>query len=591
MALAGVAAAGFFVPGVNKTFAGLFKTTSSEVVRYRVQPLKLPITVNERGNLKSGKNIDVMNFVEGTTTIIFIVPEGTKVNQGDKVCELDSATLRDNLINQRIQTKKAEADFLNAEKTRQVAEISVQEYMKGTYPLNKQTIEGQIKQADSELARAKDRLDWSKKMVLIQYVSESQKIGDELTFQKAEISKANAIKDMEVLEQYTYRKNVTELEAAVQKAKSDELAKQATLQLESDKEKKLEKQIENCILLAPNDGLVVYANDADKMRGNSQVLIEEGASVRERQKIFSLPDITNMQVDTKVHESMVDRVSKGLPARIKVESLPGVQLNGTVQTIQPLPDAGGWMSSDVKMYTTLVSVDGYNSGLRPGMSAQVEILVAQLDNVLAVPVQAVVQTQGKDYVFVMLPDGGYDQREVKVGVTNQRLVEIKEGLKAGEDVAMNWQVLMTEEKKNALLAPSKDSAKGKGEWSSAAADKAKAVPPKSPGDAPKGGDPAKGGASGKGTRKGGGGGGMGGMNPAIMEKMQNIPTEDRARMRDASPEERAAILKAAGFTDEEIQQMSQRRAGGGGGGRGPGGGGGGGGGGGFGGPGGGGPGQ
>ena len=80
------------------------------------------------------------------------------------------------------------------------------------------------------------------------------------------------------------------------------------------------KQIENCKLFAPGDGLVVYANDPNRFGGSSQPQIEEGATVRERQKIFSLPDISKMRVNTKVHESMVDRITPGLRARIRVDA-------------------------------------------------------------------------------------------------------------------------------------------------------------------------------------------------------------------------------------------------------------------------------
>jgi len=84
----------------------------------------------------------------------------------------------------------------------------------------------------------------------------------------------------------------------------------------------------------------------------------------------------------------------------------------------------------------------------------------------------------------------------------------------------------------------------------------------------KGGDPAK--AKAKGRTKGAGGG-FGGPFAA---KLKNIPAEDRAKMKTATPEERNEILKRAGFTDDELEQMRQRREQGGGGGGRPGGGGG-----------------
>jgi HlyD family secretion protein len=550
-------------PIVQKSWAGLFKNAVSEVVRYKVTRLKLPVVVTERGNLESAENKDVLNQVEGQTTIISIKAEGSPVKKGDLVAELDSATLKDNLINQEITTRRAKADLDNAEKTRIVAEISVKEYLEGSFPQDQQTITGEIKLAQSELARAADRLDWSKKMLTMKYVSDSQVLADDMAKQKSDISLANARKKMEVLEQFTKVKQTTELEANVKKAESDELAKKSTYTLEKTKEDKLKRQITNCMLYAPGDGLIVYANDANQMRGNSGPQIEEGATVRERQKIFSLPNIQNMRVNTKVHESMVDRVHKGLPARIKVDALPDLNMTGTVQTIQPLPDQANFFASDVKQYTTFVTIDSSNPALRPGMTAQVEILVDQRDDVLAVPVQSVVQAQGKDFVFVLTPEGPV-RRPVVLGITNQKLIEVKEGIKEGEEIALNWSALMTEQEKNALFNASSKKTTTK-DWNGVpeGAKAAPVTPGGTPGATAAKGADAKAGAGdpkAKGKRQGGGQMKMFPDDAALQAKMDKIPREERMTLFRGTEEEKSALLKGAGFTDDEIKKYQDAAA-------------------------------
>src|SRR3954447_24284721 len=74
----GVVVAGMF-PGVQKSFAGLFKPSGAQIFRHKVTKGILPVTVVERGNLESAQNKDVLNEVEGQTTIIKILPEGTLV--------------------------------------------------------------------------------------------------------------------------------------------------------------------------------------------------------------------------------------------------------------------------------------------------------------------------------------------------------------------------------------------------------------------------------------------------------------------------------------------------------------------------------
>lgn len=583
------------MPGLSKPLTGFLGAAPIEMITFQVKPGPLRLIVKEKGSLESSNNEDVYCKVEGSTTIIKILPEGTRVKKGETVCELDSATLKDSLNNQKITTKQAEASYMQAKLTREVAEVAVKEYTEGTFKQELETILGEIALAESDRERAADRLEWSERMFKKGYVSLSQVTADKLALQKANFSYEQSQTKKKVLEQYTKGKTIKELESDVEKAKSDEYAKKSTYELEKTKEAKLERQIENCVLIAPNDGLIVYANDPNRFGGSNAPQIEEGATVRERQKIFSLPDISKMRVNTKVHESMVDRISRDLQAQVRVDAVPGQVFNGKVASVAPLPDPNSFFSSDIKVYTTQVSIEGTNSALRPGMTAQVEILVTELPEVAYIPVQSVIQIAGKDYAYVRSGEG-FARRELTLGIANDQHVEVKKGIGAGDQVAMAPMNLMTEDEKQKAFggpqgATKKDwgTADGKAAGKGEGGDAAKGAP----GDAAKGkgGDAAKGkgaagkGAAGKGAR--GAGGGMG-MDPAIREKMQALSQEDRRAMFTGSDEEREAIMKKAGFSDAQIEQMKQMRAnfggGGGGGGRGPGGGGGGGG---FGGPGGG----
>jgi HlyD family secretion protein len=595
-----VAAAGLIAlgsPGLSKTLKPVLGSllpgaAVPDVLTFPVKAANLPVTVVERGNLESSQNQDVYCKVEGQTTIISIIPEGSNVKKGDLVCELDSASLNDQLTNQVITTKGAEASYQNAKLTREVAEIAVVEYLEGIYKQDLETAMGEIALAESDLKRSEDRVEWCKKMYGKGYISEGQYISERLSLQRSSFSLEQAQTKKKVLEQYTREKTVKELKSEVEKARSDELAKQATWELEKTKETKLRTQISYCKLYAPSDGLVVFANDPGRFGGQQTPQIEEGAQVRERQKIFSLPDTSKMQVNTKVHESMIDRVTRGLRARIKVETFAEETLPGVVEDVAPLPDPTSFFQSDVKVYTTKVKIEKGLSGLRPGMSAEVTILVNELENVLSVPVQAVLQYAGKDHVATRKPDGTFEWRDVALGVSNDRLVEVKEGVKPGDLVVLMPIQLMSEaEKRDKLGASSKDAAKK--EWDPAAKEAAKkigiaptpAVPVAAGKDAP-GKDAAE-------KPKGKRGGMGGGFNPAVFQKLQNLSEDERAQMKTASPEEREALMKKAGLTDAEIEQMKQMRqrmqqgGGGGPGGGGPGFGGPGGGGGGIGGPGGG----
>jgi len=432
---------------------------------------KHKIAVVEPGTLDSSRRTDVLSRVEGPTMIISILPEGTKVKKGDLVCELDSAMLQDKLTNQRIATQGARAAYEKAKLAREVAEIALVEYEQGIYPSDMQTIQGAIKTAELDLKKTEARLERTRRarQKLNDVVgrrgrlAESSDILAELdlddrldafdqALSRERLSLEQAQSKLAILNNYTKGKTIKELRSEVEKARSDELAKEATYELERAKETKLEKQIINCKLFAPGDGIVVYATDPLRSSGSNAPRIEEGATVRERQRIFSLPDITRMQVNTTVHGSQIDKITPNMKARVRVDAFSDTELEGTVLDVAPLPDPTNVFSSDVKVYTTRVRIDNPLPGLRPGMNAWVAITFTERDNVIMVPRTAVLHFDfdNKTIVKVKKQDGGFESREIVTGDLDETatLVEIKQGLKPGEQVAKNPLGLLSNEEQS-----------------------------------------------------------------------------------------------------------------------------------------------
>ena len=252
----------------------------------------------------------------------------------------------------------------------------------------------------------------------------------------------------EVFEKYTRDKTIKELQSAVEKAKSDELIKQQVWELAKDTEAKLEQQIKNCRLLASFDGAILYANDPKP--GSDRPIIEEGATVRERQKIFSVPNPDGPHAAERQGARVDGRSdpARATGAQIKVDAFTREVLTGKVESINPLPDPTSRFNQDITVFfTRRVSIDKGLAGLRPGMSAQVEILIADLDNVLSVPIASVSHFDDKDHVALQKPGGGFEWREVTLGVSNDERVEVKQGLQSGEVVIQNPRRLLSAEEK------------------------------------------------------------------------------------------------------------------------------------------------
>ena len=226
--------------------------------------------------------------------------------------------------------------------------------------------------------------------------------------------------------------------AQLAQARAQLVSAKARLDLQQDRLDKSKKQFAACIIKAPAPGLVVYGSSMDTMsRYRGAGLIAPGETVFQRQTIITLPDTSSMMVEIAVHESSVDKIKPGQKATIVMDAFPDQTFNGEVIKVASLPDQQrNWLSPDIKVYTTQISIEGTHSFLKPGMSARVEIYVDYAPNALVVPVQVVANRSGKKVCFAV--NGGKSvEREVKTGLFNDTWVQILEGLNEGEEVMLN----------------------------------------------------------------------------------------------------------------------------------------------------------
>ena len=101
---------------------------------------------------------------------------------------------------------------------------------------------------------------------------------------------------------------------------------------------------------------------------------------------------------TKLPESQTDKLTRNMKARIRVDAFANETFDGTVIDVAPLPDSSAFRGSDIKVYTTKVRIDRSLPGLRPGMTAQVEIMVSERDNVLSVPMISSADGDDQDHL-------------------------------------------------------------------------------------------------------------------------------------------------------------------------------------------------
>jgi RND family efflux transporter MFP subunit len=367
--------------------------------------------------------------------LLRIVPEGTAVKKGDFLVELDSSSLKAQRTTQKILVNTAKAAEVEAKNTYDTAVIAKREYLEGTNLQERQLIQSEVFVAEENLSRAKEYYIYSQKLASKGYVNELQLEADRFAVEKANKDLDTANTKLHVLDEFTKPKMLSTLESAIQIAKAKWDSAQNSHELELEKLKEFDDQIAKCTIVAPEDGIVKYAHVMDG-RGDQEFIVEEGAVVRERQVIITLPNAESMRVNLTVNESLVQYIVPGLEATISPVGFGDRLLHGVVEKINQYAEPTGWRQANVKEYKALVSIDEPTSELRAGMTAAVTVRCAEVPNALQVPVQTVYAHGSKFYCFVY-NQGSWEAREVKTGPTNDKFFVIERGLNEGDQVAMS----------------------------------------------------------------------------------------------------------------------------------------------------------
>lgn len=434
---------------------------------------ELVVTVTEKGELEAIDAISVINELEGVGKLVSIIPEGTFVKKGDVVAQLDADEITKLLNKQRVELQKAESLVKASEseltqakikeksetgkaiKTLKLAEIAQKKYTdsEGEYTKEFKKLQGALELTKRELVEAKDELDFTRKQVRRGFGDLGAVRSRELGVQEKEFKVQSAESELKVLEKFTRDEQETKLsfeatdalaeldrtketqKSLVQKADDTLANARSTRDIEKETVARLQKQIDQCTIKAPADGMVIYSSR--RWYGEAG-MIRPGATLQYQQPIFSLPDFSKMRVNMKVHESHVKKVQAGQAADLRLEAIRDRPLTGTVAKVGTVGQNDGYWGSKIKAYETHINLDHVptDAGLKPGMSAEVRILVRKVPDALMVPVSAVAEVDGKKVVYAVR-GRRVERAEVQTGDENEQHVQVLDGLADGEAVALD----------------------------------------------------------------------------------------------------------------------------------------------------------
>jgi HlyD family secretion protein len=239
---------------------------------------------------------------------------------------------------------------------------------------------------------------------------------------------------MDLYQRFTEPKTIKTLERQVLAARTTLANEGLKLGRQVDRLESLTKQVQNCTIRAPHAGILYYYKENAGRR--SQASVEEGMAVRQRQELFYLPDLSVLEVQMALNESVVNRVEVGLKAKLRFEALPDLELDGEVTTIGQFPAAPGRDGEDFRYFMGRVKILKSAPGLTPGMSTRIDIELARRDHVLAIPLEAVRSPKGHKICYVAHEES-LEERPVELGQETTAMVEIKAGLTEGELVVLD----------------------------------------------------------------------------------------------------------------------------------------------------------
>ena len=437
---------------------------------YEVKRGDFLISIVEGGTLEAVNEVVIRNEVEGTARVIFIVPEGSYVKKGSLLVELDSSSSQDAVNLQQINVEKAQFAVIQAEQQLEIqkstvdsevqaaklkmefAESDLKKYIDGEALQLRRNAQIEITNVLETLGIAQERLQWSEELYKQGFETKGNLDKDRLTVSQSKLKLEQAQKALWMLQMFDEPKKKRELEAALQEAnegfervklqgdrkldqfKADVGTQKSTLELSRKKLERDQKQLVATKIYAPQDGLVVYAGGGGG-RFSNESMVEEGAVVRNRQELIKLPDVAEMKLNVKIHESHINQVRLGQQAFVVLDSMPDQRFRGLIKRVAPLPDSQSrWANPNLKVYVTEIVVTDELPDVKPGVSARAEVVITNLSNVLTVPIQAVTTRKGQQVVF--LADDPQNPAPVTVGMYNNKFIEISSGLKDGDRVLL-----------------------------------------------------------------------------------------------------------------------------------------------------------
>lgn len=359
------------------------ETDDTSIPTARVKQGQVTIKISETGELRAQDQVVIS--AETDKQILWLVPEGTTVEEGDTLIRYESEKYIISKGEAESGVLVAQSDLVRAESDLEALEAREQSAKKNLETLPDLVKKGFIQQSEVEQAE----------LAYLELKSKARSLKAALNAAQANVQRAQRGLDQQ------------------------------------------ERKLRQGAVLAPRAGLVVYAMTGDV---ENQKKISVGMIPFEGQELMYLPDISSMMVDTEISEVDLARVNNGMPVEIRLDAYTDAVFKGQVTYIADLAKRKisrvTGKATGAKVFDVTIQVLDQDKRLKPGLTATLDILVGQHENVLSIPLEAVFLDDQDQTITYVKRRGGVDVRRIHIIESNDRVAVVKDGLDAGEEILL-----------------------------------------------------------------------------------------------------------------------------------------------------------
>ncbi len=360
---------------------------------------KFNVTVTTSGELRAKNSIEIRGPMQATTIEIYqmkiskLIPEGTVVDSGAFVAELDKTDVLTKIKDEQLNIEQERTKLLQSK-------------LDSTLTLT---------QARNEIENYRYSMEEQKLLIeQSKYEPPATKRQAEMNYEKAERA---------------YKQAVNNYETKVQKALTDISIINTDLSKKLKKLSKLMSIMSEFTIKAPAAGMVIYSREWDGRK------ITVGSTVAAwNPTVAELPDLTEMESVTYVNETDIQKLKTGQKVKIALDADPAKKLSGIVKSVANIGEQR--RNSDSKVFEVVITVLESGTMLRPAMTTSNEIKTATIDNSIFVPLECIHSSNDTTFVYKSV-NGSPVKQIVKLGLVNDNEAIIKKGLKKDDEIYLS----------------------------------------------------------------------------------------------------------------------------------------------------------